>query len=163
MLNFIFALIISLILSSLFGHAIHWILHQRWSGPAHRGHMEHHLELYPPTSLTSPAYKAAKWYHQGPVLFTPAFLILLGAACGLTYTLVIPTWLTITFGLTMFTFGLFNDFMHDSFHIEHHFLHNLVPGYDKMRERHFLHHRNMRRNFGIVSFFWDRVFGTFRE
>lgn len=163
MLFFILVLAASLVLATFFGHIIHWSLHQRWTGPAHRGHMEHHLELYPPTSLVSNSYKAAKWHHRGPVLFTPAFLVILGATWGLTSALSVPLWVTVTFGVTMLVFGLFNDFVHDSFHVENHILQRVVPDYDRMRERHFIHHCNMRRNFGIVSFVWDIVFGTFKE
>lgn len=162
MLLFFIVLFVSIVLASLFGHGIHWALHQRWLGPAHRGHMEHHLQLYPPSSLISTAYKAAKWHHRGPVLFTPAFLVILGAAWGLSSALGAPLWIAATFGAVMLVFGLFNDLVHDSFHVDSHFLQRALPDYARMRERHFIHHRNMRRNFGIVSFVWDRVFGTLK-
>ena len=162
LVSFILVLLVSVLLASVFGHGIHWMLHQRWAGPAYRGHMEHHLELYPPSSLTSKAYKPAKWYHRGPVLFTPGFVIILAATWGLTSVLTMPLWVTVTFGVVMLVYGFGNDWIHDSFHITDHWL-NRYAWYGRLRELHYIHHRNMRRNFGIANFTWDRVLGTFRE
>jgi len=42
---FAITLIASLIVASFFGHVVHWLIHQKWMGPAYRGHMEHRLHL----------------------------------------------------------------------------------------------------------------------
>jgi len=160
---FLLTLLTSIVIASFLGHLTHWAIHQRWSGPAHRGHMDHHLKQYPPTSLTSMGkYKSAKWYHSGPFLFTPVFLIILAAAGGLAYTLEVPLWAVATLGVTLLTYGLGNDWVHDTFHVQDHWL-SQFSWYRRKREEHYVHHRNMRRNFGIVSFTWDRVFGTYKE
>lgn len=162
MLSIFATVIASVVVATLIGHVVHWMLHKRWSGPFFRGHMEHHLDHYPPGALVSPAYKVPKWHRSGPVLFTPAFLIIVAAAGGLTYLLSLPLALMVTFGVTVLLFGLLNDAVHDSFHVEKSVFHKL-PGFASMRASHFLHHHNMRKNFGIIVFAWDRVFGTFRE
>lgn len=142
---------LALFVGSLFGHVVHWSLHQRWTGPAHRGHMEHHLELYPPWDLTSATYLRAKWYHSGTFLFAPVLVVTLMAARSFC-----ASW-TFCFALT--AFALLNDWTHDRFHVPTPWL-EWSAYYRRMRKAHFAHHRNMRRNYGIVSLAWDRVFGT---
>lgn len=152
----------AIVLATLIGHVVHWLLHKRWSGPFYRGHMEHHLEHYPPSALVSKAYLVPKWHRSGPVLFTPAFLIIVAAAGGLTYLLELPIVPMVTFCVTIMLFGLLNDAIHDAFHVEKSIMH-FLPGFAKMRSRHFLHHNNMRKNFGIIVFTWDKLFGTLRD
>lgn len=159
---FLLVLAVSLVVSSLFGHFIHWAIHQRWSGVFYRSHMEHHLELYPPGNLLSGVYKKAKWYHRGIFLFTPAFLVILGTAGGLMWWAGAPIWMLVTFGATMLGFGLLNDFVHDSTHIWNHWL-GMFKWFKRARRAHFAHHRNMKKNFGIFYFGWDKLFGTYRE
>lgn len=159
---FLLVLAASLFLASLFGHGIHWALHRPWTGPAYRGHMEHHLSLYPPSDLTSQAYRSARWYHNGVFLYAPAFIVLLALAWGLVTLLALPTWIVLTFGTTMLALGMANNWAHDSFH-SHSSLFQRLGCYRLMRERHHVHHRNMRCNYGIVTSVWDRAFGTLRE
>jgi len=162
MLSILALIFIAIVLATFIGHMIHWALHKRWSGRFYTGHMEHHLEHYPPWSLISQKYKMPKWHHSGPALFTPAFLIIVAVAGGLTWLLSLPLVLMVTSGVTILAFGLLNDVVHDAFHLEKSWMHQ-IPGFDKMRARHFLHHHNMRKNFGIVTFVWDRVFRTLKD
>jgi sterol desaturase/sphingolipid hydroxylase (fatty acid hydroxylase superfamily) len=155
----LFTFIASLVIASFFGHVIHWALHQRWTGPAHAGHMEHHLDLYPVGKLTSDKYLAAKWFHRGPLLFTPPLLVILGAASGLLCLVGAPLWMVGVLGPVLVGYGLVNDYFHDSFHLRKHWL-NRYKWYKRLRRLHFLHHHNMTVNYGILSFVWDRVFGT---
>ena len=152
-------LFVSLIIASFFGHVIHWTLHQRWAGIAHRAHMEHHLELYPVGKLVSDRYKAAKWFHRGPLLFTPPLLVILGAACGLLWLFSAPIYLLGVLAPVLVGYGLVNDYFHDSFHLRKHWL-NRYPWYKRLKVLHFVHHHNMAVNYGILSFAWDKVFGT---
>lgn len=159
---FITVFLVSLVIATFFGHFIHWALHQRWTGPAYRGHMEHHLELYPPGNLTSEKYRSAKWYHSGPFLFTPAAIVILGTVGGLLWALETPLWAIVVFGVTLVGFGLLNDWVHDSQHVTNHWA-SRFEWFRRARTLHFKHHRNMKSNFGIMFFGWDRVFGTFRK
>jgi hypothetical protein len=162
MLPFLVTLVASLILASFFGHVVHWLIHQEWMGPAHRGHMEHHLDLYPPGKLVSDRYLAAKWYRSGPLLFTPPLLLILGAVGGLMWALGLPLWTVAVLGVCLVGFGLVNDYFHDSFHIRKHPL-NHFKWYKRLRRLHFQHHYDMTVNYGIVFFDWDRVFKTWHN
>lgn len=149
----------TLVLGSFVGYWIHRGLHQSWSGPFHRGHMEHHLELYPTTRLTSDIYEVKKWYHSGPVLFTPGAVVLLVVGAILTWLLGASFWNFLVFSFGLMSFGLLNDYVHDAFHLRVHWLQKL-PLFRKLRRLHFQHHFNMEKNFGIVSLHWDTVFKT---
>lgn len=161
-MSFVLVLLVSLVTASLIGHGIHWALHRPWTGPAYRGHMEHHLLLYPPSDLTSTRYRSARWYHNGVFLYAPAFLLLALLAWALVTLLALPVWIAFTFGATMLGLGVANNWAHDSFHSQNSLLMRLAC-YRRLRERHHVHHRNMRCNYGIVTSVWDRAFGTLRE
>lgn len=156
------ALALSVLVGSIVGYFVHRAMHRKWMGPLYRGHMEHHLELYPKGRLTSDKYTIAKWYNSGPVLFTPAALLVIalgGLAC---WALGGSLWLFGVFSAGLVVFGLVNDYVHDSFHLRRHWLHR-YRFYKALRRQHFEHHNDMTKNFGIVLMQWDSVFKTKSE
>lgn len=158
---FIVVVLASFVITTFFGHVIHWALHQRWTRLFYRSHMEHHLMQYPPKSLTSSTYRLPSRGATGFVLFTPAFLVILGVTGGLLWLFGLPLWILAVLGPVMLGYGLFNDHVHDEFHIEGSWL-NRFKWYKRLQAAHFAHHRNMKIHYGIVSLFWDKVFGTYR-
>lgn len=151
----------SYIVASFFGWLVHWTIHQRWSGPLYRAHMKHHLELYPPGDLISDRYKYPKWYEAGTALFFPFLLCVFVVVAGGLLLLGVPVWTVIVFIAVTCTYGALSDVMHDSFHLRKFWMQRSAL-YVRYRESHFVHHVNMRANFGIISFTWDRLMGTFR-
>ena len=152
----------SLVVSSLIGQGIHWALHQAWTGRANRGHMQHHLELYPPEDLTSAKYRKANWQNTGTFLFAIPFLLIVATMSGLAWLMGVSQWFVVFLALGLGIFGLFNDAMHDSFHLKPCWL-SRFAWYREMQRLHFTHHVNMQSNFGIVVFVWDKLFGTFSD
>lgn len=150
------------IITAFLGYVVHWAIHQPWSGTAHEAHRRHHVELYPPGDLISDKYRSAGakstvWTFLAlfsPVVVAPFVAWAMGK---LTFTQAI------TIVATMALVGLANDSIHDSFHVRDHWMSRVIPGYHKMRERHFIHHVNMKKNFGIYSFTSDKIFGTYKE
>ena len=60
--------------------------------------------------------------------------------------------------------GFLHDYLHDAFHIERHWLYRIPiikNWFASLVSLHYLHHVDMNSNFGIFSFFWDRMFGTY--
>jgi sterol desaturase/sphingolipid hydroxylase (fatty acid hydroxylase superfamily) len=137
--------------ASLAGHWVHFALHRRWSGPAHRAHMRHHLELYPPQRLVSARYLGPGFWKSGTFLFGPPAVLIAGLAvlAGAPWSFVV--------GLAGFSFA--SDFAHDRFHVPTPALEKF-SSWKRLREAHFRHHLNMRRNYGILTLGWDRAFGT---
>lgn len=159
MIMVILVTVVSLVLSNFLGYWIHRALHQKWAGPFYRAHMQHHLELYPADKLTSSTYRNAHWYNRGPFLFTPPFLVIVLTAIGIAQLLHAPMWTVIDIACIFIVFGFVNDWIHDSFHLEKHFLQKLRY-YRLIRIAHLFHHVNMDKNYGIVSYEWDKIFKT---
>jgi sterol desaturase/sphingolipid hydroxylase (fatty acid hydroxylase superfamily) len=149
----------AVVIASFVGYWLHRAMHQPWAGPFYRGHMQHHLEIYPTTRLTSDSYEQKEWYNSGPVLFTPGALALLVVAGVATWLFGVSLWHFLVFGGVLVGFGLLNDYVHDSFHLRVHWL-QALPYYRKLRRWHFQHHFDMTKNFGIVAFQWDDAFKT---
>lgn len=163
MVAFLLTILISYIITSLFGYVIHWSLHQTWAGQFNNAHMTHHLKLYPPEDFTSEVYRNAgkdstpKFFAMAaiPLILCPIVLGLLG----------ILSWpLAITVLVVEAAMGFFHDYLHDAFHIKNHFLTRIPVVRDifqKWIDLHYLHHVDMGKNYGIFVFHWDRIFGTF--
>jgi len=162
MLSVVFVGLVTYFLTSLLGYVVHWAIHQPWTGRAYRAHRAHHIDLYPPGKLISDAYRNAggqSTVYTFLLAFTPILLlpIVLWAIGWFTFMHAFAA--VAAMGIV----GLMNDIIHDSFHVKNHWLSRITPGYDHMRQLHFVHHVNMKRNFGIYSFIWDRVFRTFKQ
>ena len=157
----LFTIAITYVLTNLFGYIVHWSLHQKWSGPIYKSHMTHHLKLYPADDYLSDVYRnpgkdnTVKIFAIAAII--PVALLLLSSFLGFisisTLIVVIITLLIIAF--------LHNHF-HDSFHIKNHWL-NKLKIFRKWNELHYLHHVDMNVNYGIFTFFLDRICGTFRK
>lgn len=165
MLAFFLTLLITYLATTLFGFIVHWSLHQKWAGRFNNSHMTHHLKLYPPEDYVSETYR-----HAGKdntvITFTFAsipmisFPILLGWLGLLAWPLVVAV---IVCELVV---GVLHWYIHDAFHIKNHWM-GRVPGlrdiFQVWNRLHYLHHVDMRKNYGIFVFHWDRVFGTFSK
>jgi sterol desaturase/sphingolipid hydroxylase (fatty acid hydroxylase superfamily) len=157
--------ILTFLVVTLFGHIAHWCLHQPWAGKVHQAHLTHHIRLYPPSDFMSVQYRDA-----GKDA-TPKFFILTGAPlilapiilCGLG-VIHWPVMLTIL--LTEAVVGYPHNYLHDAFHIQDHWMSRVWP-IDRLFklwvELHYIHHVDMTSNYGIYTFLWDKVFGTFRR
>ncbi len=137
------------------GYLIHRLLHSRWSGALHRSHMNHHLTQYPPDDYLSETYRQAGTDNTA-YRFVVAGVILAGLALWLT-----PLWLALPIMINMAAIGFVNSYVHDATHISNHWLESF-PHFWYLRELHRVHHIEMGKNFGIVTFFTDRIARTFR-
>lgn len=163
-MSIILTIIISYFTTTLFGYIIHRSLHQPWTGWINKSHMKHHLELYPSSDYLSDTYRHAgsdstpKFFIMAaiPILFIPTFLLhfIFNLSWGLTILALV----------VMILVGLVKNYMHDAFHIRNHIL-TRIPyirrWFNQLVRLHYSHHVDMGKNFGITSFFWDRVFKTF--
>jgi sterol desaturase/sphingolipid hydroxylase (fatty acid hydroxylase superfamily) len=150
------------VLATLLGYVIHWAIHQRWAGKAYQAHLMHHAKLYPPWDLSSDTYRSAGsnstvWTFVlafSPLLLLPVLLSAFGVLSFMNTAAIV---------LAIILVGVLNDVIHDSYHVNDHWVSRVIPGYASLREFHFIHHRNVKKNFGIYSMIWDRMFRTFRN
>jgi sterol desaturase/sphingolipid hydroxylase (fatty acid hydroxylase superfamily) len=163
MLSIFLTLLISYIFISFFGYLAHWALHQKWMGFFNIAHMTHHLKMYPPEDYTSDVYRHAgkdstPRYFIGlvsPLIIGPIILGILGV---LPFSVV-----AVILGMEA-ALGFLHNYIHDTFHINNHWM-NRIPVlrdiFHKWNRLHYLHHVDMRKNYGIFLFHWDRILGTF--
>jgi sterol desaturase/sphingolipid hydroxylase (fatty acid hydroxylase superfamily) len=166
MITIIITIILGFFITTLFGHVVHYALHQPWSGKVHKAHLTHHLIKYPPHDFMSDEYRSAgkdstpKFFVWAglPLIITPIILWL----CG-----IIPLVIMITILGVEGIIGFLHSYLHDAFHIKNHWLYKvpiLGKQFTKLVHLHYLHHvGKMNFNFGIFTFLWDRVCGTFTK
>ena len=141
------------------------MLHRKWSGFLYRKHIRHHFSLYPPHDFISDVYRSAGKDNTFIVFLILAIpLILLPIILAIAGIISIACMIA---ALIVFAIiGGMHDYLHDSFHIRNHWLYRvpIIKNYfAKLVDLHYLHHKKVFYNLGIFSFFWDRVFGTFRK
>ena len=154
---YLFLVFFGFLVSSFFGYLVHKILHISKLKVLYKAHMEHHLIHYPPNDLTSEKYRKAKFFNSGTFLFTPPLLSILTIANLILYYLDFDAIKVLVFSISMIMYAILTDLIHDSFHLNNCFL-KKSKFYMKMREKHFIHHRNMKKNLGIISSEFDYIF-----
>lgn len=142
-------------ITELVGFLVHRLAHWPKAGKLFRDHLDHHAKFYPPSS-----YLSERYLGDIRTSFLPWF-VLIFLAFNLLAGLILPWPLSLTFFVVCSTVSLMNSYLHDSFHVENHWL-TKFHWHHKMREIHRVHHQNVRVNLGIYWYFFDRLGGTFR-
>lgn len=145
---------------TFFGYITHWALHQKWMGRFHRSHLCHHTQLYPPNDYTSSKYRSAGkdsalWFYiliGMPMVASPFLLYYFNLAA---------LWICVILCLEIIFLGLCNNYIHDSFHIKRGFFTGGI--FKPWNRHHYFHHLDMTKNFGIFSFWCDKLFLTFKN
>lgn len=129
--------------------------HHRIGGKLFRNHINFHHTYYSKDHLVSPKYLADEGNN------TPYFLIpvLLVGACSY---LLLPT---AHFVVQVFACAI-SFYAHVLFDKEYHVEGSRLLRFAWFRRKqalHFVHHRHANKNYGVIHFFWDRMFGTYRR
>lgn len=122
--------------------------------------MAHHLKMYPPSNFSSDVYRGTG-KDSSLIFFIIALipLIILLIIIGLLINYV-PA--MIAGIVTLVLNGLLHNYIHDSFHINKSWVRRF-SSFQRLEKLHYIHHANMRKNFGIFTFYWDRLFGSFKD
>lgn len=138
------------------GYIVHRLAHYPISGKLYQSHMFHHAKAYPPGRYTSKKYLNPD---ENPLkmIFVTAFAIV-----NMAVLILCPLLFFIGFFLSTAICSLANEYVHDAFHVENHPLARL-PGFMWLSDLHKVHHENVKKNFGIYLFWFDRMFGTFKK
>lgn len=154
------AILGTLLLGTLAGWAGHWALHQRWTGRFYRAHATHH-RLYPPGDLRSSSYRDARQDNTTFVL-APIVTFVLLTWIGALLWLGVSWYVYLILVVIGVTTGYAHDYLHEAFHLNHHWL-DRFTWFQVLRELHWVHHRKVGKNIGVLWFGWDRLFGTFKR
>lgn len=152
---------ITLIVMTFLGYAFHMMFHKPWSGRFYQAHMNHHLKQYPPSNFTSEGYRDSgkdNTVYLFILVFSPFVLTVLGLALAH----VISIFLGVSVIIEMIAIGWLNNSIHDSSHLKNTFWHKF-KFFDRLIRLHYYHHVNMGTNYGIFSFTWDKIFGTYKD
>ena len=162
-MSIVFAMILTYLIITAYGYIGHRILHKPWAGIFNKYHMTHHMVLYPSNDCLSDSYRSA-----GADNTVKAFAIMSLPIMAIPFILFtfnfISLYLMLIIIFEMFLIGWMHSYFHDVFHIRNHFL-SKIPIikvlFNKFVILHYMHHVNLEKNFGIFTFFWDRLFRTF--
>jgi sterol desaturase/sphingolipid hydroxylase (fatty acid hydroxylase superfamily) len=154
-------LIVSLIVMTLLGHLVHMAVHSPKTGIFYKAHADHHFRQYPPNDLVSTKYRNAG-ANSTTIYFLFIFSPLIISVLFLTIFGVISTFLGIGLLIDMAIVSYFNSAIHDALHIEQSFWHRFWF-FKRVQYLHNIHHFDTSKNFGIFYFFWDKLFGTYKE
>jgi len=144
----------------LMGSFLQSMLH-RWLGHRvggrffQRRHVLDHHRTYSASHLVSSEYSAAE-RSLTPYYAVPAVVLiaLLRAVLSLAPFLSFTTTILISF--------VAHAYIHKHYHLRHTWLER-SRWFRRHRDLHYVHHRDARRNYGVIHLFWDRLFGTFAE
>lgn len=165
MLNSVFSFLLYFVVSSIFatfiGYWIHRAIHQPWARWFYVAHLDHHTKQYPENSFWSEKYRDAGKNNTVYLFVIICLPLILGIFAMMVYGVI--SWLLGSAFLSALVFwGLVHNYFHDQFHLfnKHWIKYN---NFLKLEVLHFRHHQDMGKNYGIVSFFWDKLFNTFSE
>ncbi len=139
------------------GYFVHWLAHRPYAGAFHRGHMVHHEQLYPPEAFLSERYLSPPASKSFVLAFLPFATSLVWAAF-----VVLPPWIAVLVTSETAVIGWVSNYLHDAFHVQGFWLERF-HWFRRLRRLHVQHHEDMQTNFGIFSWLWDRLLGTFRD
>jgi sterol desaturase/sphingolipid hydroxylase (fatty acid hydroxylase superfamily) len=158
---YLLVFVIGLLALTFLGYITHYAFHQPWSGRLFQAHMVHHQKLYPVDNFLSDVYRDAG-SDNTTYLFALVFAPIVLAALLLTVFNIIPIAIGLEVLGLMAVIGWANNSIHDSMHLTNSIWHNFWF-FNRLQKLHLNHHAKMDTNFGIFSFWWDRVFRTFAE
>jgi hypothetical protein len=126
--------------------------HTRRIGKLYRVHVGGHHAQYAPELLSDrwiPTEQHVTWYYAIP--FTPMVLIAFW---------LLPSHLFVVHVLSLGLTVWWHVFLHRQYHVRGVWLERF-EWFRVKRRLHFVHHKRPRRNYAIVEYGWDRLFGTF--
>lgn len=154
LLDILAVLVFGMFFGEFIGYWIHRLLHVKWTGPLYRAHMAHHLKAYPPGDLFSLQYRTVGFES------TTYRFIVAGVGLAILFFIFTPLWFSGPMAFCMAFLGWLNSYIHDSTHVAGHPLERF-PLFNRLRALHVIHHIDMSKNYGIITFVNDRLFKTY--
>jgi len=160
----------SILYTELVGYIVHRLLHANRLGMLGKLHLEHHLVHYPANgTMKSEEYLHARktkswiekvgweWIIPITTITIPVSILLMLLGVPLQYmaagVMVSLLW----------TWACF-DYVHKVFHLKNVWIEKnyiFKSWFKETRKLHFIHHNNMKVNFGITFFWFDKLYETF--
>jgi Fatty acid hydroxylase superfamily len=135
--------------------SLHYLVgHRTLGGPLNKRHVFEHHGIYSGSAVLSETYsdneKDASVYYV-----VPAVLLV-----SLAY-LVLPLDIFVVHVLALATSFSAHVYLHIQYHLSDPLL-KRARWFQQKRRLHLLHHRDMGKNYAVIEFCWDKVFGTYQ-
>lgn len=141
-----------LVLGFLFFEAVifasHWLMHQRWTGLLWRSHHLHH-QLYNPRHPATDEFKPAGWRSF-------RFQALIFVIVALAVLWFVPFAISIPLLIEFSALSYITNEIHNATHTTGHWL-EIFGWYRQLKREHWIHHANVKKNLGVLTFFYDRL------
>jgi len=135
---------------------IHYkVAHHPMGGKIFRNHINFHHTHYSDAHLVSRTYLGDEG-NTTPYFFIPVFLV-----GGCAYFLL-PLNLFVVMVIASAASFYAHVFFDKEYHLERSRLQRFA-WFRRRQELHFVHHRHVNSNFGVIHFFWDKILGTYRR
>lgn len=146
------ALALGFILFEAVIFAAHYLMHQRWTGPLWESHQLHH-RFYNPKHQTSTTFNPVGWksFRFRAIIF----VIVTGALFWL-----LPFAMAATMFVEIIALAILTDYIHDATHTSDHKLRRYA-WFRYLQDLHWIHHANVKKNFGVLTFFYDKLTGHY--
>lgn len=131
-----------------------WLGHTPAGGKIYRIHTASHHSIYTERNMASESYS------EYETSLTPFFLIPAFALCALS-SLILPPILAAVFSFSLFASFLAQIYLHAQYHVSDSWL-KRYKWFVRLLRLHTLHHRDETKNYGLVNFMPDRIYGTYR-
>ena len=142
-------------LASLIQIAAHLYLGHVRRGYLRTVHSQEHHGIYSRERLVSNTYldesRSVDSYYA-----VPAAILLVAAYLALPWGVFVVHALALAASIAAHVY------LHVQYHIRSSWL-NLFRWFRRKRQLHLYHHKDTTRNYAVIEFFWDRVFGTYHE
>ena len=133
----------------------YWLGHRPPGRVLFRNHINFHHTYYAKGHLASVTYRGAEGNN------TPYFLIP-AALLGIALFFVLPLNVFLVAILASAASFYAHVYLDKEYHVAPSKLERF-GWFRRKRQLHFVHHLHANRNFAVIDFFWDRLFGTYRE
>lgn len=134
--------------------AAHYLMHQRWTGPLWESHQLHH-RLYNPKHHTTDKFNPVGWKS---FRFRAVIFVIVTAAI---FSLL-PLAMAVAVMTEVVVLAILTDSIHDATHTTEHPLARFA-WFRRLQHLHWIHHTNVKKNFGVLTFFFDKLGGYFSE
>jgi len=158
MITIAFYLIPSWIIYHLLEYSLHSLGHShRYGSYIYKIHKNHHTIHYPTNNLLSNEYRTNPIHGlpEGVIAYGPPMLLFY----FFLYLVVKLDTFFIISGETLFV-AFISDYIHSQIHLNRSWLEK-YKWFQKKREAHFIHHKNVNKNMNIIDMTMDKLNGTY--
>jgi hypothetical protein len=148
-------ILISHYIASLVQISLHYLVgHRTTGGFLYQRHVFEHHGIYSGDAPLSEVYSAEE-------KDASVYYVIPGAALVVMAYVVLPSDVFVVHTLSLAASSAAHLYLHAQYHLNNPLLRR-IGWFQTKRRLHLLHHQNMAKNFAVIEFGWDKLFGTYQ-